>query len=102
MTKIVFGLRVEVLVVVGHTRTQKHYCFRAQVLMEQLGLQSFIVLRRQFASVQDRLLDMFFLMTSRACLKRGYGKYSKNSNTKTSDKMTYANNVDPDQTAGAV
>ena len=33
-----------------------------------------------------------------------YGKYSKNSNTKASDKMTYANSVDPDQTApeGAV
>ena len=33
-----------------------------------------------------------------------YGKYPKNSNTKMSDKMTYANSVDPDQTApeGAV
>ena len=33
-----------------------------------------------------------------------YGKYPKNSNTKASDKMTYANSVDPDQTApeGAV
>ena len=33
-----------------------------------------------------------------------YGKYPKHSNTKTSDKMTYANSVDPDQTApeGAV
>ena len=33
-----------------------------------------------------------------------YGNYSKNSNTKVSDKMTYANSVDPDQTApsGAV
>ena len=33
-----------------------------------------------------------------------YGKYLKNSNTKTSDKMTYANSVDPGQTApeGAV
>ena len=33
-----------------------------------------------------------------------YGKYPKTSNTKTSDKMTYANSVDPDQTApeGAV
>ena len=33
-----------------------------------------------------------------------YGKCPKNSNTKASDKMTYANNVDPDQTApeGAV
>ena len=27
------------------------------------------------------------------------GKYPKNSNTKASDKMTYANSVDPDQTA---
>ena len=26
-----------------------------------------------------------------------YGKYPKNSNTKASDKMTYANSVDPDQ-----
>ena len=25
-----------------------------------------------------------------------YGKYPKNSNTKTSEKMTYANSVDPD------
>ena len=34
----------------------------------------------------------------------GYGKCSKNSNTKVSDKMTYANSADPDQTApeGAV
>ena len=33
-----------------------------------------------------------------------YGKYPKNANTKASDKMTYANSVDPDQTApeGAV
>ena len=33
-----------------------------------------------------------------------YGKCSKNSNTKVSDKMTYANSADPDQTApeGAV
>ena len=33
-----------------------------------------------------------------------YGKCHKNSNTKASDKMTYANSVDPDQTApeGAV
>ena len=33
-----------------------------------------------------------------------YGKYPNNSNTKASDKMTYANSVDPDQTApeGAV
>ena len=33
-----------------------------------------------------------------------YGKCPKNSNTKASDKMTYANSVDPDQTApeGAV
>ena len=33
-----------------------------------------------------------------------YGKYPKNSNTKASDKMTYANSVDHDQTApeGAV
>ena len=33
-----------------------------------------------------------------------YSKYPKNSNTKASDKMTYANSVDPDQTApeGAV
>ena len=33
-----------------------------------------------------------------------YGKYPKNSNTKAFDKMTYANSVDPDQTApeGAV
>ena len=33
-----------------------------------------------------------------------YGKCPKNSNTKVSDKMTYANSVDPDQTApeGAV
>ena len=33
-----------------------------------------------------------------------YGKCPKNSNTKSSDKMTYANSVDPDQTApeGAV
>ena len=33
-----------------------------------------------------------------------YGKYPKNSNTKASDKMTYANSVDPDQAApeGAV
>ena len=33
-----------------------------------------------------------------------YGNYPKNLNTKTSDKMTYANGVDPDQTApeGAV
>ena len=28
-----------------------------------------------------------------------YGKCSKNSNTKVSDKMTYANSADPDQTA---
>ena len=28
-----------------------------------------------------------------------YGKCPKNSNTKASDKMTYANSVDPDQTA---
>ena len=27
------------------------------------------------------------------------GKCPKNSNTKASDKMTYANSVDPDQTA---
>ena len=34
----------------------------------------------------------------------GYGKCPKTSNTKASDKMTYANSVDPDQTAseGAV
>ena len=34
----------------------------------------------------------------------GYGKCPKNSNTKASDKMTYVNSVDPDQTApeGAV
>ena len=33
-----------------------------------------------------------------------YGKCPKNSNTKVSDKMTYTNSVDPDQTApsGAV
>ena len=33
-----------------------------------------------------------------------YGKCPKNSNTKASDKMTFANSVDPDQTApeGAV
>ena len=33
-----------------------------------------------------------------------YGKCPKNLNTKASDKMTYANSVDPDQTApeGAV
>ena len=33
-----------------------------------------------------------------------YGKCPKNSNTKASDKMTYANSADPDQTApsGAV
>ena len=33
-----------------------------------------------------------------------YGKCPKNSNTKASDKMAYANSVDPDQTApeGAV
>ena len=33
-----------------------------------------------------------------------YGKCPKNSNTKASDKMTYTNSVDPDQTApsGAV
>ena len=33
-----------------------------------------------------------------------YGKCPKNSNTKESDKMTYANSIDPDQTApeGAV
>ena len=33
-----------------------------------------------------------------------YGKCPKNSNTKVSDKMTYANSADPDQTApeGAV
>ena len=33
-----------------------------------------------------------------------YGKCPKNSNTKGSDKKTYANSVDPDQTApeGAV
>ena len=33
-----------------------------------------------------------------------YGKCPKNLNTKVSDKMTYANSVDPDQTApeGAV
>ena len=37
-------------------------------------------------------------------LKNGYGKCPKNSNTKVSDKMTYANSADPDQTApeGAV
>ena len=29
----------------------------------------------------------------------GYGKCPKNSNTKVSDKMTYANSADPDQTA---
>ena len=28
-----------------------------------------------------------------------YGKCPKNSNTKVSDKMTYANSADPDQTA---
>ena len=28
-----------------------------------------------------------------------YGKCPKNSNTKASDKMTYANSVDPDETA---
>ena len=28
-----------------------------------------------------------------------YGKCSKNSNSKVSDKMTYANSADPDQTA---
>ena len=34
----------------------------------------------------------------------GYGKCSKTSNTNVSDKMTYANSADPDQTApeGAV
>ena len=31
-----------------------------------------------------------------------YGKCPKNSNTKVSDKMTYANSADPDQTKGAV
>ena len=31
-----------------------------------------------------------------------YGKCPKNSNTKASDKMTYANSVDPDQTAPEV
>ena len=37
-------------------------------------------------------------------IKWKYGKYPKNSNTKGSDKMIYANSVDPDQTApeGAV
>ena len=36
--------------------------------------------------------------------KNDYGKCPKNSNTKASDKMTYTNSVDPDQTApsGAV
>ena len=29
--------------------------------------------------------------------KAQYGKCPKNSNTKASDKMTYANSVDPDQ-----
>ena len=37
-------------------------------------------------------------------LSEGYGKCPKNSNTKVSDKMTYANSADSDQTApeGAV
>ena len=32
-------------------------------------------------------------------IKTEYGKCPKNSNTKASDKMTYENSVDPDQTA---
>ena len=37
-------------------------------------------------------------------LEKIYGKCSKTSNTNVSDKMTYANSADPDQTApkGAV
>ena len=37
-------------------------------------------------------------------VKNAYGKCPKNSNTKVSDKMTYANSAGPDQTAaeGAV
>ena len=38
------------------------------------------------------------------CKYQAYGKCPKLSNTKVSDKMTYANSADPDQTApeGAV
>ena len=35
----------------------------------------------------DHLWSLFYII---------YGKYSKNSNTKASDKMTYANSVDPE------
>ena len=47
---------------------------------------------------------MHWPSTASGFFKEGYGKYPKNSNTKGSDKMTYANSVDPDQTApeGAV
>ena len=42
---------------------------------------------------------IIFTLNIWTSLSSVYGKYSKNSNTKTSDKMTYANSVDPDQTA---
>ena len=44
------------------------------------------------------------LLTLSLALFIMYGKCPKNSNTKVSDKMTYANSADPDQTApeGAV
>ena len=45
------------------------------------------------------------MATTSGCINfNNYSKCPKNSNTKASDKMTYANSVDPDQTApeGAV
>ena len=50
----------------------------------------------------EKKWDTEFITSSN--LSEGYGKCPKNSNTKVSDKMTYANSADSDQTApeGAV
>ena len=77
------------------------------------NLGSFFVIIYNFVWTQHRCLDYrgFSLDSGNSCkvvvvylLYLTYGKYPKNSNTKTSDKMTYTNSVDPDQTApeGAV
>ena len=55
----------------------------------------------------DRIIGYYRIFERRAkaeIILCAYGKCPKNLNTKASDKMTYANSVDPDQTAheGAV
>ena len=87
-----------------------------QVLIRSASARYFFLMSTHKVCFLGQIPKIFYMATSLIWSNRmlalsgpvtsnyWYGKYPKNSNTKASDKMTYANSVDPDQTApeGAV